>query len=141
MIHSTIFGGRRSMPIASLYQPAKTLTHARMLCVRASLPYPIGRPDVFAMALEPREGVMKKHFVWILFWFSTCGVAQSQNLPPAQNYPCAIRTIIVQAGETEHSILIAAGFRDVLVSISRDPGLPHDVNPSEYRCVVDWVGR
>src|SRR5262245_3084406 len=32
-----------------LYQPAETLTHARMLRVRASLPYPIGPPDVFAM--------------------------------------------------------------------------------------------
>ncbi len=35
-----------------LYQPAETLTHARMLRVRARLPYPIGPPDVFAMAVS-----------------------------------------------------------------------------------------
>jgi hypothetical protein len=35
-----------------LYQPAETLTHARMLRVRAKLPYPIGPPDVFAMAVS-----------------------------------------------------------------------------------------
>src|SRR6516162_79969 len=34
------------------YQPAETLTHARMLRVRARLPYPIGLPDVFAMAVS-----------------------------------------------------------------------------------------
>ena len=39
-------------PDRLLYQPAETLTHARMLCVRASVPYPIGRPDVFAMAVS-----------------------------------------------------------------------------------------
>ena len=38
------------------YQPAETLTHARMLCVRASVPYPIGRPDVFAMAVSVVAG-------------------------------------------------------------------------------------
>ena len=35
-----------------LYQPAETLTRARMLRVRARLPYPIGPPDVFAMAVS-----------------------------------------------------------------------------------------
>ena len=34
------------------YPPAETLTHARMLRVRARLPYPIGPPDVFAMAVS-----------------------------------------------------------------------------------------
>ena len=35
-----------------LYQPAETLTRARMLRVRARLPYPIGPPDVIAMAVS-----------------------------------------------------------------------------------------
>jgi hypothetical protein len=35
-----------------LYQPAETLTHARMLRVGARLPYPLGPPDVFAMAVS-----------------------------------------------------------------------------------------
>jgi hypothetical protein len=35
-----------------LYQPAETLTHARILRVRARLPYPIGPLDVFAMAVS-----------------------------------------------------------------------------------------
>jgi len=34
------------------YQPAETLTHARMLRVRARPPYPIGPPDVFAMGVS-----------------------------------------------------------------------------------------
>jgi hypothetical protein len=65
--------------------------------------------------------MMKKHFVWILFWFSTCGLAHAQpgsvNPPPAQNHPCAVRSI---GGQNPNSILIAAGYKDVLVSISRD---------------------
>src|SRR5262245_25490301 len=36
----------------SLYQPAETLTHARTLRVGARLPYPLGPPDVFAMAVS-----------------------------------------------------------------------------------------
>src|SRR5262249_41487656 len=35
-----------------LYQPAETLTHARTLRVGARLPYPLGPPDVFAMAVS-----------------------------------------------------------------------------------------
>src|SRR6516165_794872 len=35
-----------------LYPPAETLTHAHMLRVRARLPYPIGPPDVSAMAVS-----------------------------------------------------------------------------------------
>jgi hypothetical protein len=66
---------------------------------------------------------MKKHFMWILFWFSTCGLAHAQpgseNRPQAQNYPCAVRSIIGQT-PADDSILIAAGYKDVLVSISRD---------------------
>ena len=40
------FGGIMS------YQPVETLTHARMFRVRARLPYPIGPPDVSAMAVS-----------------------------------------------------------------------------------------
>src|SRR5215813_10324727 len=35
-----------------LYQPAETLTHARMLRVGARLPYPLGPPDVFAIVFS-----------------------------------------------------------------------------------------
>src|SRR5262245_58930139 len=38
--------------LSDLYQPAETLTHARMLRVGARLPYPLGPPDVFAMAVS-----------------------------------------------------------------------------------------
>ena len=38
--------------IDGLYQAAETLTHARMLRVGARLPYPLGPPDVFAMAVS-----------------------------------------------------------------------------------------
>jgi hypothetical protein len=83
---------------------------------------------------------MKKHFLWILFWFSTCGLVQSaENPPPAQNYPCRVRTITIQAGETEHSILIAAGFKDVLVSISRHHNLPPDPGATNKgKLVINW---
>jgi hypothetical protein len=47
-----IFPLSSQCPGADLYQPAETLTHARMLRVRAKLPYPIGPPDVFAMAVS-----------------------------------------------------------------------------------------
>jgi hypothetical protein len=40
------------VPRELLYQPAETLTHARILRVRARLPYPIGPLDFFAMAVS-----------------------------------------------------------------------------------------
>src|SRR5262249_53591562 len=51
-VSGLILLAERPIKVGDLYQPAETLTHARMLCVRASVPYPIGRPDVFAMAVS-----------------------------------------------------------------------------------------
>ena len=45
-----------------LCHPAKTLTHARMLRVRAGLPYPIGPPDVFAMTPGGAPGSLASGF-------------------------------------------------------------------------------
>jgi hypothetical protein len=49
---------------------------------------------------------MKKHFVWILFWFSTCGLAHAENLPPVQNYSASLshRPVAVKRTHGDTSI-------------------------------------
>jgi hypothetical protein len=72
-----------------LCHPAETLTHARMLRVRAGLPYPIGPPDVFAMTVPagPRAA-QRLVLVSVAVDASNGSAAKLENLAQAGRGRC-----------------------------------------------------